>query len=137
MKPIFLDANVFLYAAGAAHPLKAACTDLLHRTATGAITATTNAEVVQEILHIYSRRGGRKNAVALALDTAALFPTLLAVTREDICMACRLMENYHALSSRDAVHVATMLANDITTMVSADPDFDQVREIERVPPERV
>jgi predicted nucleic acid-binding protein len=137
MKPIFLDANVFIYAAGASHPLKSPCADLLRRIAAGSVSAATNAEVVQEILHVYSRRGARKDAVRLALETADLFPGLLPVTREDVCIACRLVEKYRALSSRDAVHVATMLANDITIIASADPDFDHVQEIVRIPPEKV
>jgi hypothetical protein len=30
-----------------------------------------------------------------------------------------------------------MLANDITIIASADPDFDHVQEIARIPPEKV
>lgn len=136
MKPIFLDTNIFLYAAGAPHALKSVCAGLVLRVSRGDLLATTNAEVVQEILHVYARRGGRKNALTLGLNTAALLPNLLPVTRADVLRACDLMDRYRSLSSRDAIHAATMLSNGIEKIVSVDPDFDVIREIERIPPDR-
>jgi len=132
---IFLDANVFLYAAGAAHPLKAVCGKLLDRVAHGSLNATTSVEVIQEILHVYSRRGSIPVAVALGVRSAMLFPDLLPITRENVMAACQWMVRHPGLSSRDAIHVATMLANSITRIVSTDTDFDRVKEIERIPPE--
>ncbi len=135
MKPIFLDANVFLYASGAPHALKSVCADLLRRATSGTLIATTNAEVIQEILHIHARRGDRNRAVALALEALTAFPNLLPVTRADVLKACDLIDRYSSLSTRDAIHAATMLSNGIEKIVSLDPDFDVIREIERVAPQ--
>ncbi len=134
---IFLDANIFLYAAGAAHCLKPVCAQLLDRVAAGSLDAITSVEVIQEILHVYSRRGDSRVAAALGVRSAMLFPDLLSVHREDVLAACQLMQRYPGLSSRDAVHVASMLANGITRITSTDSDFDRVKEIQRIPPERV
>ena len=76
----FLDTNVFLYAAGAAHPERDACVRVLRSVADGSLDATVNSEVVQEILYVLSRRGRRRDAIALAGHVAALFPDLLPVT---------------------------------------------------------
>ncbi|MGB7593613.1 MAG: type II toxin-antitoxin system VapC family toxin [Terriglobia bacterium] len=67
----------------------------------------------------------------------ALFPDLLAVTRDDVLGACELLRKYPRLSVRDAVHVGTMLRNGLKTVVSVDSDFDQVPEIRRVAPDEV
>jgi len=64
----------------------------------------------------------------------ALFPGLLAVTRDDVVGACDLLRQYPGLSVRDAVHVGTMLRNGLKTVVSVDSDFDPVSEIRRVAP---
>ena len=48
--------------------------------------------------------------------------------------ACTLLHRYPSLSVRDAVHVGTMLRGGLKTIVSVDPDFDQVQEIRRVDP---
>jgi predicted nucleic acid-binding protein len=131
---IFLDTNVFLYAAGASHPQREACAKVLRRVADGALHATINSEVVQEILYVLNRRGRREDALKLAGHLTALFPDLLAVTRDDVVRTCELLRRYPRLPVRDAVHVATMLRNGLKTVISVDSDFDQVSEIRRVAP---
>jgi hypothetical protein len=133
----FLDTNIFLYAAGASHPLGEACAGVLRRVADGTLDATISSEVIQEVLYVLIRRGRRGDALKLASDLASLFPDLLAVTRDDVAGACELLRRYPQLSVRDAVHVGTMLQNGLRTIVSVDSDFDQVSEIRRVDPSTV
>ena len=133
--PVFLDTNVFLYAAGRAHPQREACADLLRRVASGKLDATTNSEVVQEILYVLVRRGRRDDAITLARHVSALFPELLPVTVQDMDSACDLVAKYPTLPVRDAVHAATMIGSGLKQLVSVDEDFDQVHEIRRVAPE--
>lgn len=132
---IFLDTNIFLYAAGGPHTRRDACAKVLRRVADGSLEATTNTEVVQEILYVLARRGRRDDGLKLARHVTALFPDLLPVTRDDRVEVCELLRRYPALSVRDAVHVSTILHNGITTVASVDSDFDQVSEIWRVAPD--
>ncbi len=132
----FLDTNVFLYAAGSAQAEKEACVRVLRRVADGSLEATTNSEVVQEILYVLARRGRREDAVVLARRVASLFPDLLPVTRDDALGACDLLERYPGLAVRDAIHAASMLRNGIKRVISVDADFDQIRELRRVGPDR-
>jgi len=134
---VFLDTNIFLYAAGQAHPQRDACARVLRRVARGALDATANSEVIQEILYVLVRRGRGEDGVALARHVAALFPDPLPVTGEDMRRACDLIERYPKLPVRDAVHAATMLGNGLEQVISVDEDFDQVREIRRVAPDDV
>ena len=134
---VFLDTNVFLYAAGQAHPRRDACVKVLRRVAEGTLEATTNSEVIQEILYVLVRRRRGQEGVTLARHVAALFPDLLPVTGEDMRRACDLVDRYLTLSVRDAVHAATMLGNGLQQVISVDEDFDQIREIRRVAPENV
>jgi hypothetical protein len=131
---VFLDTNIFLYAAGPPHPLREACAKVLRRVAEGSLDATINSEVIQEVLYVLTRRGRRDDALKLAGHLASLFPDLLAVTRDDVVGACELLRQYPRLSVRDAVHVGTMLRNGLQTVVSVDPDFDQVSQIRRLAP---
>ena len=131
---VFLDTNVILYAARAAHPLREACAKVLRRVAEGSLDATINSEVIQEILYVLIRRGRRIEALKLANDLTSLFPDLLAVTRDDMLSACGLLQQHPRLSVRDAVHISTMLRNGLRTVVSVDSDLDQVSEIRRIDP---
>jgi hypothetical protein len=55
--PIFVDANIPMYAAGRAHPLKQPCLDVLSLVATHPTHFVTDAEVFQEVLHRYRSIG--------------------------------------------------------------------------------
>jgi hypothetical protein len=131
---VFLDTNVFLYAAGAPHPLRDACARVLRRVADGTLEATVNSEVVREILYVLTRRGRRRDAVTLARHVVSLFPDLLPVTRDDVRVACDLLRKYPRLAVRDSMHAATMLRNGLKTIVSVDLDFDRISQIRRIAP---
>ena len=132
MAQAFLDANVFLYAAGRDHPLRSPARTVLERIRTGVLKATTSTEVVQELVYVVGRAGRRGEAVRLGRSVLALFPDLLPVTAEVMPLALDLVERDPRTSPRDAVHVATMLDHGIRTIVSADQDFDRIEGIERI-----
>lgn len=134
---VFLDTNVFLYAAGQGHPQRDACAKVLRRVAEGTLEATANSEVIQEILYVLVRRGRRDDGLVLSRHVAALFPDLLPVTGEDMRRACDLIERYPGLPVRDAVHAATMIGHGLQQVISVDEDFDQIREIRRIAPESI
>ena len=133
MLTAFLDTNVFLYAIGAQHALKAASQRVLERVGDGELEAVSNTEVLQEILYVLSRRGARETGIALARHTAELLGGLFPVTEADISIACDLMERYSALPTRDAIHAATMLNNGISDIITSDDHFDAVRGIRHLP----
>lgn len=135
--PIFLDTSVFLYAAGAEHEEKEPCGALLRRIAEGAVSATTSVEVVQELVYVLGRRGRIGDGIRLARNVLALFPALLSVTRDDMLLACRLLEKVPGLPPRDAVHAATMRNNGLIAIVSSDRHFDAVSDLRRLAAGRV
>lgn len=132
--PVFLDSNVFLYAAGAEHPHKAACIEILRAVSEGRLKANTSVEVVQEILYVYLRRGLRQEAERLCGNVMKLFPALLPVTREDMLGAMSLVSRYEGLPARDLIHAACMIHNGMDTIVSVDRHFDQMAELIRLEP---
>jgi predicted nucleic acid-binding protein len=133
MPTVFLDTNVFLYAIGAQHPLKAAGQQVLSLVGDGTLDATSSTEVLQEILHVLSRRGHRDTALQLTRHAIDLLSPVLPVTQADISAACDLMTRHAALSTRDAIHAATMLNNGISAIVTSDGHFDAVQGIQRLP----
>lgn len=51
VNPVFIDANVFMYAAGKRHPYKNPCLHILKDVETKALSATVNTEIFQELLY--------------------------------------------------------------------------------------
>jgi len=130
---VFIDTSVIMYAGGAEHPLRQPCSDVLRRIVAGDLDAVTSTEVVQEILHRFSR-GRRPIGARMARDVLELFGDLVAVDRAIMVDALRQYEQSPGVSSRDAVHVATCRMHGIDRIVSVDTGFDAVEDIVRVHP---
>ena len=134
----FLDANIFMYAAGREHPLKAPCVTALKRAALEEFEAFTNTEVLQEILYRYSAIGERDRGLRLArLAVDQVGSDVLPVTLADMQVAFDLADRYGAkIKGRDAVHAATMLNNGLTHLISTDGHFDVIEGVTRIDPAR-
>lgn len=132
----FLDSNVFMYAAGAAHPCKDPCIAILEDVERGTLPAITNTEVLQEILYRYTRIGVSEKGIALCRTILRYPMEVLAVEADDVLEATGLLETYHAvgLQPRDAIHAATMHRYGTTELLSADKHFDVLPFLTRIDP---
>lgn len=135
MRRTFLDANVFLYALGSDHAYREPCRRILTQVGSGASTAETSIEVLQEVVHIRRRgTGNLEEAVERVRNILALGMPVHDLRREDFEVALELQLTRGTLSSRDAVHLATMRNHGIDRIISADRDFDGLEAIERLDP---
>lgn len=134
MGEVFLDSNVFLYATGGEHPHRDPCREILQAAEEGRFRGIVSVEVAQEVIHVHLRRtGDRGEAIRLGQLIHASFDTL-PVEPEDIELALQILGQERRLTVRDSIHVATMRNHVITTIVTADRDFDDLDGIERVEP---
>jgi predicted nucleic acid-binding protein len=125
-----VDANVIVYAA-IPSPYRDPCLELLAAIAAGTADGKVSTAVFEEVWHL--ELSGRVGPIrGLAERAYRAFAPLLPVTDDIVARALRLRAM--RLGSNDRIHVATALANEIDTIVSADSDFDQVRAIRRVDP---
>lgn len=134
---IFLDSNLFMYAAGTPHAHKAAAAELLRRVAVGEVEATISAEVLQEILHRYRAIGRWADGRRVFLLARKIVPAVEPLTAAILDASIRLLDRYPGLMARDGLHAATCLALGGIRLCSYDADFDAVTEITRVTPDRV
>jgi len=132
--PLFLDANIPMYAAGAPSSHKAPCVRILEAVAKGRVDAVTDVEVFQEILYRYYAIQKAEAAVEIAVHFRQCVPNALPIVWDDIEMTLKLMHRYNGLKPRDAIHSAVMLNHGVTRICSADRDFDRIKEIERLDP---
>ena len=133
---IFLDSNVFMYAAGAPHPYKDPCIRILSDLETGDLKAAVNSETFQELLYRYSHIKLADKGVELCRELLKYPLTILPVTEADIRLAIDLFDNHRAsgLKPRDAIHAATMQNNGISRLISADKDFEHLGFVTRLDP---
>jgi uncharacterized protein len=131
---LFLDSNVFLYAVGADSPHRDACRSVLQGVGQGTLDGVTSSEVLQEILHVRSRRVGVADATSAVRAAASLVAEVLPVTSRDVLEACRLLESHSSLGARDALHAAVMKNSLVHVLVSVDRDFDRIADLKRIEP---
>lgn len=132
---ILVDANVFMYVAGRAHPNKAPSAELVLRIASGKVKAAIDAEVLQEILHRY-RGEWLAQGRALYDYVRQTVTTVIPVSAEAIDGARLLMDAHPLLSARDAVHAAVCMQQGLSAVCSYDSVFDQIG-VRRVVPSEI
>lgn len=132
---IVLDTTVLVYAVGASHSLRDPCRDLIQAIADRRIEATTTAEVIQEFVHVRSRRRDRKEASALGTDYVSLLSPLLVVQEDDLMRGLALFSRNEQLGAFDAVLAAAAVGASATALVSADVAFGGVADVSHVVPD--
>ena len=131
---ILLDADLFMYAAGAEHPNKAPAGRFLGRVTSGEVEAAIDAETLQEILHRY-RAIRRWDDGRRVYDLARkLVPVVLPVTAPILDRARDLLDGHPALMARDALHAALALEHTGGRICSFDADFDGIEGVQRTEP---
>ena len=131
---VFVDSNVPMYVAGRDHPHRGPSQRFLERARAGEITICSSTEVLQEILYRYAALGRRDLAGTVYDLFVQLCPVILPVALADTDRARQLMADLADLTIRDAVHVAVMLNNGVTTIATFDRGFDAVPDITRMTP---
>ncbi|MEX0795534.1 MAG: type II toxin-antitoxin system VapC family toxin [Acidimicrobiia bacterium] len=130
----FLDTNVFLYAVGVHSQYRDPCRRILAGAGRGEFQAVVNIEVLQEYVHVRSRKGiGRDDAALESTDIVS------SCRVEDVDMATfqvalRTFVATPAVGLRDALHAATAASQLVDGVVSADRGFDAVPGLTRYDP---
>jgi len=131
---ILIDANIFMYAAGAPHPNKALSRALLKKVAGAELDAATDAEVLQEILPRY-RAIGRWEDGRRVYDLARrIVPAVIPISAEILDGARQLLDEHPDLTARDALHAVVCRTVGAEALCSFDRDFDSIPDLRRLEP---
>ncbi len=133
---IFIDANIFMYAAGRESQWREPCQNFLRKISQGRSRQhhCTNTEVLQEIRHRYTALNLKNVGQQIFDSILTIGIVILPITLKDMRTARALFEEHGKLSVRDAVHLGMMQEHGLTTVVSYDRDLSVVPWIERKEP---
>jgi len=129
---VFIDSNIPMYVAGAAHPNRDPAHRFLERVQAGEVEGCTSTEVLQEILYRYTAIGRRDLARSVYDLFVSVCPTVYDVTLADTDTARDLVAEFPARSARDCVHAAVMQNHAIELIATYDEGFDAIPGIHRV-----
>ena len=132
-----IDTNIIIYAVGRPHSYRGPCARILREASVDVNGYTIDAEVLQELLHVYTMRAERSRALRVFDRTLRLFPSPLPIGRSELVRARDLMEQHTQLSSRDALHAAVVMTRDLEGIVTTDRGFRMVPGLEVFDPTEV
>lgn len=132
---IVLDTTVLVYAVGDLHAFRAPCRQLVSAIEAGGVRATTTPEVIQEFVHVRSRRRGRPDGVELGLAYADLLAPLLVADEDALRTGLPLFGDSADLGCFDAVLAAVALDAEAAAIVSTDAAFAEVAGLRHVLPD--
>ena len=130
----FIDANLIMYAMGDPHALRDPCKKIFEKIRDGKIFVATDTEVLQEILPRYFSISRMALGEMAYRSLVQICLTVFLVTLQDTAKALELLKTDRGISSRDAIHAATMLNNGLKKILSTDSHFDRIPEIKRIDP---
>ena len=125
---------MLIYAAGGPHSLREPCRAALEAAVNRRVSLVTDSEVLQEILYRYSSIERLDIARDVYSAATELCDEVFPVTEQTTGRARELLHQYGSLSTRDAVHIASMEEGGLRRLLSTDTDFDAVDEVQRVDP---
>ena len=129
---IFVDSNIPMYLVGAPHPHKAEAQHLLSRAVAAGERLVSDAEVLQEILHRYVAIQ-RREAIQPAFDALlGVVDEVFAVELRDVERAKAILAGHGQISSRDALHLASMERHGVSRIMSFDRGFDGFPGVSRI-----
>ena len=130
---IFIDTNVFMYAVGRPHALRAPAREFFVESNRNRTPLVTSAEVLQEMVHAYLPVGRAETldaAMSLLVRSGVQVWTL---EEEDVTLARQLHEQYPSLGARDLCHLASCRRRGVSEIKT----FDQaLRGVVAAPRER-
>ena len=117
---IFVDANVFMYAVGAPHPLRETAVEFLLNARRNNTPLATSAEVLQEMLHVYSSVGKFEalNEALTLVEAAGV--EVWPLEKEDVTLAHQLHALHPTLSARDLCHLASCRRRGVSDLMTFD-----------------
>ena len=130
---LYLDSNVFIYAALSREAIGTRARRLLQRVRDGQEEASSCSLTFDELVWIVQRHRSREDAIAVGQSFLALANLrILGIDQDSLFAALSLMNRY-PLHPRDAIHASAAIASGCSAIVSSDNHFDRLNEIARKP----
>lgn len=135
MTSLYLDTNFFLYSANRSSPFYKDCVALIKYSSENKIRISTSCETIQEIIHLAKNTKVLDKGISTSKRAIKLTDELLPLTKEIINIYLDLAKKYKSAESRDLIHLASCIENNIDTIISQDSDFKKLKEVKAMTPE--
>ena len=127
---IYLDTNIFLYASDETSAYYPECVQLLSFCRKSSIDLTTSVETIQEIINYSKNIKEIEKGMRIADFVLKVVDQFFPVDPSTIDIYLKQIETYYKPSSRDILHLATCIENDLKIAITYDKDFSKFKDVE-------
>ena len=128
---MYIDSNIFIFAAMDKTILGENCRKVLDMIQDQDLTCASSYLAIDEVIWILKKNMGKENAVKISKASLSLPIKWIDVDRSIITGMIEQFED-NTLDPRDSLHLASMKAAGINTVLSEDTDFDKIKGVKRL-----
>lgn len=129
---IYIDSNILIFARLDDKMIGNICKAVMEKLDDGKFAGATSLLTIDEVVWEVKKKLGYKEGIQYGKLLLGSAINLLPVEERDVAKSFELME--HGLDPRDAIHAATCLNYRIFSILTTDPDFKKVKELEAIAP---
>lgn len=131
IKKMYIDSNIFIYATLDTEQLGKQCRTVIKAINQQKITCASSYLVIDEVLWILKKQIGRADALTIIKSILSLPIKWIDVNNTVIINLISLFEQT-TLDPRDTLHLASMKELALSTIITEDSDFDNIKGIKRI-----
>ena len=128
---MYIDSNIFIFASTDKGKLGQNCREILKRINEQRISCAASFLIVDEVMWILKKKVGRDDAIKITKAMLSMPIKWVEVNKSVIIKMTDVFEKT-TLDPRDAIHIASMKELGLSSIISEDTDFDNIRGIERI-----
>ena len=132
----YIDSNVFIYPIlyeEEQEPKVKQAIETLRDVENGKMPAFTSTLTWDEVVWVVRKTMGRDEAASQGQKLLGFLNLSWIPVDENILNRAQSLINKYSLLPRDSIHVSSAIERKIATIISDDKDFDEVKEIKRIP----
>ncbi len=128
---MYIDSNIFIFAATDSGKKGKSCRKIIESIDKKKIICSSSYLVIDEVIWILKKKFDKRFALKLIKRIFSLPIKWVDVNRSVMVKMIEITEDTK-LDPRDALHLASMKYNGISTIISEDADFDKISGIKKV-----
>lgn len=134
MNSVYVDTNIFLYLSEKTSSFYLESVELIKYLKKNKVLILTSAESIQEIVYVALKMKRLNYGLKTIEKVFEIIDELLSINKKTINIYLNLVTKYLTSDSRDSLHSAACIENNIKTIITYDHGFKKFKELKALTP---
>lgn len=134
MNSIYIDTNIFLYISNKDFSYYLQSVELIKYLKKNKVLISTSTETIQEIVYVALKTKKLNYGLKTIEKVFEIIDELLSINKKTINIYLNSVVKHPTSDSRDSLHLAACIENNIKTIITYDHGFKKFKEIKALTP---